>query len=189
MGKKISSKTVKRDSSLGFTLIELLLAIAILAILLALAAPSFERLLATNRMAGSANELLGAMQLGRTEALKRRGPVSLCPSTDGESCGGDWVDGWIVTVDGSAVGNGSVTIVDSDEDVLRVWDGLRGDLQFDEPGDLPAFVRFLPDGRVDGAGGTFPFTFQVQLPSCRLNVGRAVEVVATGRSSVREVTC
>lgn len=159
--------------------------IAVLAILLTLAAPSFQRLIATNRMASSANELLGSLQLGRNEALKRRLPVSLCPSSDGAACGGDWADGWLVTVDDSVVGTAAVSV----NEVLRVWEGLRGDLEFDDPASLPDFVRFLPDGRVDAAGGAFPYEFQVRLPSCRFNVGRQVEVVRTGRSAVREITC
>lgn len=184
--KNRDKKVSTAHRSAGFSLIELMITIAILAILLSLAAPSLQRLIATNRMAGSANELLGSMQLGRNEALKRRIPVSLCPSTDGVACGGNWADGWIVTVDDSVVGTATVSV----DEVLRVFrDGLRGDLEFDTPAALPDFVRFLPDGRVDGAGGTFPFTFQVRLPSCKFNVGREVEVVATGRSAVREITC
>lgn len=183
--KNRNSNALGSDQTAGFSLIELMMTIAILAILLTLAAPSFQRLIATNRMAGSANELLGSMQLGRNEALKRRIPVSLCPSTDGVACGGNWADGWIVTVDDSVVGTGTVSV----DQVLRVWEGLRGDLEFDDPGSLPAFVRFLPDGRVDAAGGAFPYDFQVRLPSCRFNVGREVEIVRTGRSAVREITC
>lgn len=181
----IRTRALKEFRVPGFTLVELMIVIAVLAILLALAAPSFERSIATNRMSGQANQLLLAMQLARTEALKRRQPVAVCSSANETSCGGTWAQGWIVVTDDNQAGDSSVDI----EDVLRVWEGLRGNLTFDDVGSLPGFVRFLPDGRADAAAGTFPIEFLVQLPGCRFDIGREVDITATGRANVREVDC
>lgn len=70
---------------------ELMVTLAVLAVIVGLAVPSFTRLIRRNRLVAAANELLGAAQLARIEALRRNRPVTLCPSTDGALCGGtDW---------------------------------------------------------------------------------------------------
>lgn len=85
----------------GLTLIELLITIAVAAVLLGIAAPSFTALIENNRAANAANELLGSLQHARSEAVKRARTVRLCPSADGASCvdGTDWGAGWIVSFD------------------------------------------------------------------------------------------
>lgn len=75
----------------GFTLMELMVTLAVLAVILGLAVPSFANLVRRNRLIAAANELVAAAQLARIEAVRRNRPVTLCPSTDGALCGGtDW---------------------------------------------------------------------------------------------------
>ena len=81
----------------GFTLVEMLVALSILAVLLALAAPSFTEASLPSKLRSTANSLVGAAQLARSEAIKRDAVVTLCVSTDGATCGvGNWSQGWIV---------------------------------------------------------------------------------------------
>ena len=70
----------------GFTLIELMVTIAIAAILLGIAIPSFTDTIASNRLTTSANELVTALNLARSESVKRGVRTTLCKSTDGSSC-------------------------------------------------------------------------------------------------------
>ncbi|MGS1078356.1 GspH/FimT family pseudopilin [Pseudoxanthomonas beigongshangi] len=89
----------------GFTLIELLIALAVLAVALTLAAPSFQDLIARNRVTAAANELVASLQIARTEAIRRNKRVVLCPSTNGTSCQGtDWRR-LVMFVDANADGN------------------------------------------------------------------------------------
>ena len=82
----------------GFTLIELLVTIAIAAILLALAAPSFEESIVSSRTSDIATKVAVTASTARGEAIKRNGRVVMCMSADGSSCttSGSWEQGWIL---------------------------------------------------------------------------------------------
>jgi type IV fimbrial biogenesis protein FimT len=84
----------------GFSVIELMTAVALAAILLTLAIPSFTSFLNSNRVTSQANELLTTFQLARMEAIRRNGRVVVCSSSDGTTCaaGTAW-SGWITYVD------------------------------------------------------------------------------------------
>lgn len=89
----------------GFSLIELMVTIAIVAILIALAAPSFTALINRNRLSGQANELVASLQLARMEAVRRNARVSMCKTTDGATCSGvagPW-GGWLVVSNGEVL--------------------------------------------------------------------------------------
>jgi len=86
----------------GFTLFELIVTIVIVAVLGALALPSFGNAMRRGRMTTETNDLLGAINAARNEAITRAAPVSICPSADGAACSGDataWNEGWMVFVD------------------------------------------------------------------------------------------
>lgn len=59
----------------GFTLVELLIGLSLMAILMALAAPSFSGMLVNWKVRGMAENVSAALQLARAEAIKRNGDV------------------------------------------------------------------------------------------------------------------
>jgi type IV fimbrial biogenesis protein FimT len=89
------------EYSSGFTLIELMVTIAIAGILLGVAIPSFTDTIASNRLTTTTNELVTALNLARSEAIKRGVRVTLCKSANGSSCtnSGNWLQGWIIFTD------------------------------------------------------------------------------------------
>lgn len=66
----------------GFTMIELVVTMAIFAILVALAVPSFESVFNSNRLSGAANEILAGMQSARMEAVRRNARAGFCLTDD-----------------------------------------------------------------------------------------------------------
>jgi type IV fimbrial biogenesis protein FimT len=75
-----------------------MIAIAVLAILLSVAVPSFNDATLGSRLSSEANRLVASVNLARGEAIHRNAVVTMCPSANGVSCAatGGWEQGWIV---------------------------------------------------------------------------------------------
>jgi type IV fimbrial biogenesis protein FimT len=91
-------------SSKGFTLIELMVVLAIIAIVAAVAVPSYQSSIEAGRKTSAINNLLGALQFARSEAVTRRSDqVKVCASGGGNACSGtDWSAGGVV-LDGTTL--------------------------------------------------------------------------------------
>ena len=96
----------------GFTLVELMVTVVVLAIVSTIGIPSLIGLVERNRTTSVANEVLGAIQFARNEAVRLNTTASICANTDCDTA--DWTSGWIVMRSGETVRvgseNSSVTI-------------------------------------------------------------------------------
>jgi type IV fimbrial biogenesis protein FimT len=114
----------------GLTLIELMTAVAIGALLLALGVPAMGHWIRASRMTTAANDVLLVAHLARTEAIKRRVPVTVCiatRATPGTCVAGPDVtedDVWTVFVDANRnlvtdTGLVPLRVVDAPPDAIR----------------------------------------------------------------------
>jgi type IV fimbrial biogenesis protein FimT len=101
----------------GFTLIELMVTLTVAGILLSLGIPAFSKLIANNRIATQTNEFVGALNVTRSEAVRRSQGVSI-RSKDG---GIEFATGWTVFNDPNLTGNAPAS-----SEVLRKSSGLAG---------------------------------------------------------------
>ena len=62
-------------------MLELMIGIAVFAVLVGLGVPSFFEIINNNRTTTQANELVAALNLARSESVKRGNPVSVCSSS------------------------------------------------------------------------------------------------------------
>jgi len=180
----------ERRAAAGFTLIELLVAVAILAVLAALAAPSFNEAILSNRLASYANTFVASAQLARGEAIKRNATVVMCRYTDGTSCAttGTWQQGWIVWRDAD-----NDATVDADE-IIQKQQAISSDYHF--AGDVGYSLDFLATGGAQKTGGS-QLAIDEDLILCRAAPSpggqeRRLVISTTGRVSVArraEGTC
>ena len=188
----------------GFTLTELLITLAIVGALLAVGVPSLKTFLQGSQLIAASNELISALHVARSEAIKINAKVSICTSSNGTSCSGssNWEDGWIVFVDadGNLSGTGGVCTAPGVDCLLRVHDAFD-DKQLTISGDdnnnaaITSFTftsRGLPKA-INGSGQSGVYNV-CSLDSSGSTIGsRAVILGLSGRVRVSDnaavITC
>jgi len=164
----------------GFSLIELLVTLAIAAILLAVAAPSLRGLVGEERLTGVTNELVYALQLSRSEAIKRAATVRLCPSRAPlaavPTCADNgFADGWIVVADESGDG-----LIGAGDRVILQREPVGGTVSFTAQATVAGGVQFDAQGSsITAAGAPNPGSVVIGRPGSADS--RSVSVRASGR--------
>jgi type IV fimbrial biogenesis protein FimT len=149
-----------RKNMLGFTLIELMVTLAILAVLLGAAAPSFSALISSQEMRSASSSLQSALVKTRSEALKRNANVTLAPASLA-----DWKAGWKVSAAATTLAeSGPVTAV-----------AIAG----------PASVVFQGSGRLTNNSNDAVF----KLSSTQSDEIRCVWIALSGTASVTTSGC
>ena len=194
---------MNRYNSSGFTMIELLVTVMVVAVVLGIGVPAFNDLIANNRMAAAANDIVSQFHLARTEAIKRRANVTACPSDDSATCGAGlgFESGWIVFVDCSTSAPPPLGTcgppnlnVDAFDLVLHTHTAMDTDIgsNFTDDGNAPLFISFAPTGFPRNLPGGQPFNANFQLCDHRGNhdtgngiaAGRWIQISPTGRPQI-----
>jgi len=159
-------------------MIELLVTMSVMAILMAVAIPSFQSFVSTNRVAALTNDLVSALNLARSEAVKRGARVTVCktanPAAVAPTCstGASWQTGWLVFVDGGAAGT-----IDGADVLLRVGQPSSGNAVIAPDANFANYASYLASGVSQGNGGTASGNLAI----CLDHLARTISVNTTGR--------
>jgi len=115
----------------GFTLIEVGFVLLVVGVLAAVAAPSLMNVVVAQRLRAAGTDLVQALQIARSEAIKRNANVTVAPASE------QWTSGWVVT---NSLG---------DEIAKREKLGDRVAVS-----SAPSAAVYQPSGRLSVAGGT-----------------------------------
>lgn len=112
----------KHRPQLGLTLIELTVCIAIAAVLIGIALPSFTPLIERWRASQAASDLESALMFARNESIRRGGGISLIRNAPDENCAAadnEWQCGWALTLDSDQDG-----VADAESTPLQLVNAL-----------------------------------------------------------------
>ena len=134
----------------GFTLVELMITLVVAVVLIVVAIPSFTNIIATNRLTTTGNDIVGAINSARMEAIKRNADTQVCSDsatintsdTLGSKCGVQ--TGAVVVLTGSGT-TATASLL------LAAPSGIVAPIQLS--GDMKA-VRFTGQGLGQAPGGT-----------------------------------
>jgi len=191
-------RPVMKANNAGFTLLEVMVAVTVLAILLGVGVPGFRDFVRNSRMTAATNDIVTDFSIARSEAVKRRVPVTLCKSQNLTACDADATGAfrtWIMFVDDAdpavAAGTDGNGVVDVGEVLLRqrtIADTITVTTNANA-----RRVTFLPSGYPNAAAGGNVTDFVLcDERGNETSVGgnsaaRAVQVLPTGRPvSVRD---
>jgi type IV fimbrial biogenesis protein FimT len=143
------------ETSKGFTLVELMVTIAIAGILVGIAIPSFTSIISSNRLTTSANELVTALNLARSEAVKRGRSVTVRKVDDKSRthlgvttwASANWEQGWDVFTDVNENGEFDT----GNDELLKTYAALSASYTL-RGNNFSNFIRFTPSGQSNTNG-------------------------------------
>lgn len=156
----------------GFTLIELLITLAVLAILVAIALPSFDETIKNNRIFSEQRKLLSAINLARSEAVSRNQTITI-----GSNNGARWDDGFSVYTDVE----GNTAFGAADTLIKEINGNDNSDLQIIANAAGADFISFRSNGQLNEGGN------EVVIAICDnrgADKGRQISINQVGRASV-----
>lgn len=164
--------------SRGFTLIELMVTLTVAAILLTVAVPSYREFIQSTRLSTQVNLLLSDLNVARSEAVKRRTPVTLCKSATQSACSsnGGYEQGWIIFTDHNRDGE-----VDAGDIILRTQGASGSDLTIRGKSPIQNRISFFDSGNVSTSGSIIFCDSRIQAFSTDRNKARAIVISQPGR--------
>jgi type IV fimbrial biogenesis protein FimT len=188
MSRCVQGKSTFRVS--GFTLLELMIVVSIAGILLAIAVPSFNEGIRNNRLTTYANDLVTALNLARSEAVKRGISVTVRKVDNGSftnlGAAANWENGWDVFTDVNDNG-----FFDAGTDVLIKTYGPLNNVTYPPPAaqaytlrghaNIASFIRYTTAGTSNNNGSFVICDNRDGDNLPQQNTARFIEINAAGR--------
>jgi len=141
----------------GFTLIELMVTLALAAILLTLAAPSLQTLLANQRLSASASNLMTTIMQARSTALQYNQRVIAQPLDGSSNSAGTWRSGWRIYRDA----NQNSTFDDGTDTLVLIQEALPDGITLAKISGTNNFIGYNGSGFLASINGSDNSTWKI----------------------------
>lgn len=161
----------------AFTLVELIITLTILGITAAIAIPSMNTFVESNRLTALTNDFLADINLARSESIKRGVQTAICGSPTSPSCAGgaNWNGGWLVFVDA---------------DNSSTWSS--GDIEIKTHEAVPKNNTITPPATIivfNRSGGSQSGNVTSTVCNSNIKKKRDIGINSVGRTSLTEGSC
>lgn len=151
----------------GFTLIELMVTLAVFAILVTVAVPSFRDVIENNRLATEVNRILSSLSYARSEAVRLSDEVTVT------AINGSFANGWCVHQGADCTA----------ATTLRVFDGAE--LAYAAGANQVTF-----NARGERSSGNFQVSIEpLNCEDGKVDKRRVIDVALSGRAAFQEGDC
>lgn len=172
---------LKSKGITGFTLTEFAVTMAVAALFLTMAVPSYYTMLQNNRASYIVNKLAASLNFARMEAIKRGVKVSVCSAGNAAltTCGNgsQWAQGWIVFLDAD-----NNNAIDSNNDLVKVSEALPAGAAVTSN---QSIVSYDSSGFVSSG----VLNMSMSASGCNGTNARQLTVSASGRISIAKANC
>lgn len=177
----MNGNMLRNHRQAGLTLIELIITLVVGSILLVVAVPSFLSFQKDNKRITQLNEIVSALNMARSEAVKSNATVGFCPSSDETNCSGTIYDnGWIVFLNLDA---DSPPVKDSGETVLRAHAGVTSPGASLRATGITTGLNFASTGQASATGSITYCDDRGASKSATVNINRAGVISSTTGNS------
>jgi type IV fimbrial biogenesis protein FimT len=169
-----------RKTQHGFTLFEVLAVLAVVAILVGIATPTLRQFSANSRTTAATNSLVTALATARSEAIRRSMPVSVCASSNSQTCNDpNWSNGWIAFTDAS----GTAGQLDGSDVLLQAWPAPGGNMTVSASAN---YLQYSARGMTNPAAAV---TFNTYVAGCRGLNETQIVVTVGGSPQNTHIAC
>lgn len=157
----------------GLTLPELMIGIALFAIVVSFAVPSFQSVMERQELNSKLSLLNTTLAYARAEAVTRAKNIIVCPVDTGESCksGTDWSDGWLVFID-----ENDDRLLDAADTLIRKAGGAGGKVKMLADSTSP--LIYNESGESEGR------ELKMCIPGADVSKSRVIAITNVGSSRV-----
>jgi len=177
-----------------------MITLVIVGILLAVGIPSLKTFMQSNQLVASTNEVVSALHIARSEAIKLNKRVTVCVSKNGKTClnnSNKWHKGWIVFIDANddRVGTGLACkkLADINSDCLLRAQAPVNDAElsitgkYDSSNQAIKWITFTSRGLPKNGGASQSGIFSVcSFDNSNVVGSRAVVLSLSGRMRVSD---